>query len=470
MTKLNTYEAALTLYGELFSALRNRGERYFLGSIKRELIFLFFALIWNKDNPSKTPSAKIGVRFPPRNFNEWKFGSRYIGFNEINPELWDLDQKYFNDDIVPKRTGKKSAVLSYGFDLKRAFQLQDLMKEINIGTVVDWKGNLKRDEGFAVIKKPWPSLKFWIGNTITVFKIYRFLKKKTAPGPSLFDFLGYLSYQTFVSARIRTILKTISKDKSIGSVVFSDVDNILGNSFSLWSRLFGFSQIIYPHGSPFDFNKHRFFKPDQYYIWTKFQENDARSKNPGVKTIPLVPERFKKNPQLDNKIREKIKNVIIATTMEENLEVPFGDKDKIVEYIREICDFLKGKGVSVYIKSHALLDWHEEYDKLAKEYDFLEHVKERWGLDKQKDMDLAIMLNPRTTLTMQLLYLGIPTIISLETTPEIAQKHFSVPNFPLSVKTKKELISLLDRFLSDKDFYRKAREEALATFKSTAII
>ena len=140
MTKLQAYENALTLFGEIFSQLRSRGNRYFLASIKFDFVFFLFALI---HGGSGVRHIKPGKRFFPRNFNEWRFGDRFLAFDRNNSDIWDVDKNYFRRDATMKRNGESLAVLSYELDLGRAFTIEELNEKEKIGAVINWKSKKK---------------------------------------------------------------------------------------------------------------------------------------------------------------------------------------------------------------------------------------------------------------------------------------------------------------------------------------
>lgn len=461
MERIKAYEKALTLYEKIFSGLRNREERYFLGTIKHDFVFFLFALIFNSSYQGKKKnSVFIGKRFFPRNFQEWRFGARHIILDEteINTN-WSADKDYFRADEVIKRTGEKMAVLTYGLDFERAFNLEVLKKEGEIGAVIDWRRKIHwtfRPSFFYF---------FW-QNFLALGRIYGLLKRSSKVYCSLFDFLRYFLYYAFLSAQIRSLIKTLSKDESLGAVIFSDLDNAWGNSFLLWSYFYGFRQIVYPHGSPFIFNKNRYFEPEEFYLWTTNQENCLKECSSKTKINLLRPKRTAEIFSQEELKKDKIKKIIIATAMEWNLEIPFGDRETLLSYIEEIAGFACKNGISVTIKSHKLLDWHEDYNIISKKYPCLTHVRERWKTDKLKEMDLAILMNSSSTMVSQLLSLGIPAITCREVLPEILTKHFSIPEFQFVAKSKEELRELLGRFLSDKEFYIKARKQAQSIFAS----
>lgn len=477
MTRLTAYEKALTLYGKIFSHLRLREDRYFLATIKYDLVFFLYALIWKSRSLSSwslapKPPGKIGNHFFPRNFNEWRFGNRFILFQENDSNWWNKDKLFFRKDKIQKRIGKKIAVLTYGLDLEKAFDFQDLIIDRKIGAVIDWKGDLGTSLPFKVIKKTkfFLDLRFFnflFKNFKVLFKIYRFLIKNYQTNLTWFDFFRYFAYCALISARIRFFLKILSADQSIGKVIFSDLDNSWGNSFLFWSYFYGFGQICYPHGSSLYFNKNRYFNPEICYVWTTYHQKAIAKEGYFTKIILDLPPKLKKSPPTEKQIsKNKVVTLAFITTMEKNLEVPFSNKKILLDYLDALSRFLCHKKLSLIIKSHKLLDWHQDYDRLTKKYPCLKHIKRRWKIEDLPKVDLAILTNPETTLTLQLLSMGIPVITLAEVMPKIWTNHFSVPYFQFVVKTKSELFDLLERFFQDKGFYQKAHQQAKLIFSS----
>ncbi|MAF42801.1 MAG: hypothetical protein CMI54_01350 [Parcubacteria group bacterium] len=477
MNKLQAYEKALTLYGSIFSQLTTKESRYFLSTLKHDFVFFLFALIWKRANLKEGSSLRknlsIGNHFFPRNFNEWQFNGRWLSFGENNQELWEVDKNHFIKEGITKREGKRLAVLTYGLDLERAFNFQELLKERDIGTVIDWQGNLKGNPSFKIIKKSKIFnplfFYFFIKNIRVLFKIYQLLKKECQTNSSLLDFLRYFTYSAFVSARIRFFLKILAKNKSIGTVILSDLDNTWGNSFLFWSHFYGFKQVVYPHGSPLIFNKNRYFAPNEFYIWTNYQENALKEQKTYSGITPFLPSWLKNIDQGRLEIRNKknqVRRLAIITGMEENLEVSFSDREKIIDYMEEISDFASRNNLLVRLKSHKLLDWHRDYDNLAQKYECVTHVKERWKLEDLENIDLAILMNTSTTLALQLLFSGVPIITCKELISEILTKHFSVPYFQFVAKTKLEVQDYLGRLINDEEFYQKAQDEARSIYNS----
>ncbi len=473
-TKLTSYETALALYGLIFSQLKRKEQRYFLGTIKHDFVFFIFALIVNgtrRDNGNFQSKSRI----IPRNFNEWHFGKRRITFdntapNESNSSLWNRDRDYFLNNTSARKNTDGIAVLTYGIDLEKSFELENLTKEREIKAIVDWKGDLKHANinGAMVVKKSLisniKSLPYFLENLAALAPIYRGLAKNCGLRCSLPAFLRYFIYYAFASARIRSIISRLSKDNRIGKVMLSDLDNVVGNSFSLWSQFYGFSQIVYPHGSPVFLNKNRYFEPDEYYIWTTYQKTYAKeTQNSRTKFIPFPPKWLQK---FSIKQKEEVRKITIVTAMEENLEIPFGNKEKLIDYIEEICEFALERNILVNIKSHKLLDWHDEYDKLCARYKNLTHVKSRWNIEEITETDIGVLMNTSSTLSLQLLYCGIPVITCEESMSEIVPKHFSAPRLQFIVKNKIELLKILEQLTSDKEFYKKAQTQALETFRS----
>lgn len=477
-TKLTSYETALTLYGLIFSELRREDQRYFLGTIKRDFAFFLFALIVNgahRDNENFRSKSRL----IPRNFNEWHFGKKRItfdntAFREGNSSLWNADRDYFLNNTRKRKNAAGIAVLTYGVDLKKSFDLENLTKEREIKAIVDWRGDLEHAEinGVTVIKKPLilsiKSLPYFWENLAALALIYRGITKNCNLRCSLPAFLRYFIYYAFASARIRAIISGLANDKRIGKVMLSDLDNVVGNSFSLWSQFHGLSQIVYPHGSPVFLNKNRYFEPDEYYVWTTYQKAYAKeTRNSKTEFIPFLPKWLRK---FSVKQKRGVRKITIVTAMEENLEIPFQDKDGLINYIGEICKFALKKNILVNIKSHKLLDWHDEYDKLCARYKNLTHVKKRWGIEEIKETDIGVLMNTSSTLGLQLLYLGIPVITCGETMSEIVPKHFSAPYLQFLVKNKTELLQILEHLTSDKEFYKQAQTQALETFRSILTI
>ena len=459
MTKLQAYENALTLFAKIFSQLKGRENRYFFATIKFDFVFLLFALIYGG---SGVKDVKPGKRFIPRNFNEWQFGDRVILFDNNNQNLWDIDKDYFRRDIITKRNGDGLAVLSYGLDLGRAFTMEELNEKEKVGAVIDWASPKKWRVFFSVL-----FFSFFYQNLAALFQIYRFLGKNSKTNLSLFDFLRYFLYYPFHSARIRYFLEVLSRNKTIGKVIFSDIDNAWGNSFMLWSKFYGFHQIVYPHGSSLYFNQRRYFEPETYYVYTTHHERAIKDSGSSSAVIISLPGWLKKDTSAYQPAkREIINNIAFITGMEKNLEVPFGDKKIMLDYLEDLSSFARSSHTSLLIKSHKLLDWHKEYDDFSERFQCVKHVKERWSQQDIGQIDLGILAATESTLALQLLRSGIPVITCAELIPQIWTKHLSAPYLQFVVNSKKELLELLERLLKDKEFYSKSREEAVSIFNS----
>jgi hypothetical protein len=474
MTKISSYEKSLTLFGRIFSKLSDDRGRYFLGAIKHDFVFFLFALIWRGDNSSEKKGfsagdKQIGKRFFPKNFNEWKFGSRFIVFEETNRDLWDLDIKYFRNNEQEKKQGGQSAVLTYGLDFGRAFTLDSLGREEKIGVVVDWQGDLPGGS-FRTVKK-WRvflSASFYgfiLQNLNYLAKIYGILTKNCRTNVSRFDFFRYFVYYTFQSARIRCLMMILSGYPDIGKVIFSDIDNAWGNSFMVWSRFYGFSQIAYPHGASLYLDQHRYFEPDVYRVYTVCHK-EAIEKSGSPSRIVVSSPAWLKGDYLSDKSagNRPVKKIAFVTGMEKNLEVPFGDKETIMNYLGALSGFSREKGVSLLIKSHKLLDWHQDYDDFSKKFDGVSHIKDRWNYNDIRQIDIGILASTESTLALQLLCLGKPVITCSEAVSPIYKKHFSAPDLQFVANYRQDLLCFLERLLTDNDFYLRSQEEARLLF------
>ncbi len=461
MTKLESYESALSLYGAIFLRLKGKEARYFLGTIKRDFVFFLFALIWK--GAGGASALKSESRLIPRNFNEWSFGRNAI--LSMNPtafgggvNFWNIDRDYFRSNASPQKNAQGIAVLGSGIDLEKIFDLADLDRERRITIVV------KKSRAHDIKSFP-----LFLQNFTTLFSIYNILKNICALQCSITSFLRYFIYYAFASARIRAMVQRVAANPSIGRVMSSDLDNVIGNSLILWSRFYGLAQIAYPHGSPLVVNKNRYFEPEEYYIWTTYQQkytDEFCVKRP--KLIYRAPQ-WAVQPPLQYAGR-RMSHIVIVTAMEENLEVPFGEPDKLVNYIESICQFALEKKMTICIKSHKLLDWHSDYDKMCQKYSNLIHVKKRWRIEQLQEMDIGVFMNTSTTMALQMLSLGIPIITCKEVMSEIVPKHFSAPYFPHIVNSKEELIDHLEKLRQSKDLYRNRQIEARDIFLKSIII
>ena len=459
MTKLQAYENALTLFGKIFSQLRSRELRYFFASIKFDFVFFLFALIYGGRGLKR---IKPGKRFFPRNFNEWQFGQRHIFFENNNPNLWDMDKDYFRSDAITKRNGDGLAVLSYGLDLGRAFTLEELNRKERVLAVINWDSKTRWLTLFSI-----RFFYFFFQNIAALLEIRRTLLKSCRTNLSFPDFLRYFVYYAFHSARVRCAIKALLRNRTIGKVIFSDIDNAWGNSFMLWSKFYGFHQIVYPHGSSLYFNQRRYFEPETYYVYTIHHERAIKNSGSSSATIISLPGWLKKDSSAYQPVKRGIiNNMAFITGMEKNSEVPFGDKEIMLDYLENLSSFSCSKHIALLIKSHKLLDWHKEYDSFSERFQCVKHVKERWSQQDIGRIDLGILTTTESTLALQLLRSGIPVITCAEILPEIWTKHFSAPHLQFRVNSKKELLELLDRLLKDQSFYSKAQEEAFSIFNS----
>lgn len=459
MTKLAAYESALTLYGLIFSQLPDKNSRYFLGTIKRDFVFFIFALIWKGAGGASELKSK--TRLIPRNFNEWTFGNRTIlsptgeCFSADLRAIWNIDRDYFRKNAPLLKNASGIAILGSGIDLEKSFDLETLAREREIR---------------AVIKKSWRSdiqaLPFFAKNFTTLFSIYRILKKNCELRCSLLAFSRYFVYYAFASARFRAVVANATRDKRIGKFMSSDLDNVIGNSFILWGRYYGLAQIAYPHGSPVSLNKNRYFEPEEYYIWTIYQKKYAEeiSSNNRLKYIYYPPKWVSQTYSRLNASRE-VKKITIVTAMEENLEIPFGNRGALLDYIEEIAKFAAPKHIQVFIKSHKLLDWHDDYDALCKKYSNVTHVRKRWRTEQLQETDIGILVNTSTTMALQLLSLGIPVITCKEVMSEIVPKHFSAPYLAPMAKNKFELLKVVEKLHSDMAYYRRLENNGSETFR-----
>ena len=453
MSKLKAYESALALYGTIFSQLKGKNERYFFGTIKRDFVFFLFALIWK--GACGASALKSKSRLLPKNFNEWTFGRISIVQPQNDPSLWNIDREYFRNNGAMPRTAEGIAILGCGIDFEKSFDFASLARERKILTLA------KKSRAYDI-----KSLPFFLQNFIALFSIHRLMKKSCQLHCSLAAFLRYFIYYAFASARFRSVVFCAANNSSIGKVMSSDLDNVIGNSFILWSNFYGLPQIAYPHGSPVSLNRNRYFKPKEYYVWTIYQKKYAQDTgNRETKFISITPKWAQDPPPLPIQSRA-IKKIIIVTAMEENLEIPFGNRDILLSYIGEVAKLAARKNISVFIKSHKLLDWHDDYNNLCKKYGNLIHVKKRWRTEQLREIDLAILMNTSTTMALQLLSLGIPAITCREVMSEIVPKHFSAPYFDIVVKNKAELLNTLRNIISSNELYREAQGKSLAIFSA----
>ena len=227
----------------------------------------------------------------------------------------------------------------------------------------------------------------------------------------------------------------------------------------LWSKFYGFRQIVYPHGSSLYFNQHRYFEPDIYYIYTTHHEKAIKDAGFSPKVIISAP-RWLKAEEIVK--RNTILNIAFITGMEKNSEVPFGDKEILFDYLESLSHFACQRNLSLLIKSHKLLDWHKDYDGFANKFLCVKHIKERWTQQDIGKIDLGILVTTESTLALQLLHAGIPVIPCTELVSQIWTKHLSAPYLQFTAASKKELLDLLERFLKDKEFYLGAQQEARA--------
>jgi len=460
MTKLEAYESALALYGAVFSQIASKEMRYFLGAIKRDFVFFLFALIWKGARGASELKSK--GRLIPRNFNEWSFGKRAILLNTPatadNPEyIWNIDRDYFRANAPGQKTAKGIAVLGSDIDLEKTFDLADLARAREI-SIVSKKSRLRDIQAVS----------FFLENFIALFFVYRALKNNCAFHCSLVQFLRYFIYYAFASARMRAMVQKVAANPNIGKIMSSDLDNVIGNSLILWSRFYGLAQIAYPHGSPLVVNKNRYFEPEEYYIWTTYQQKYSDEfciKKPNI--LYRAPQWVGQPPS--QYAGHRMSRIVIVTAMEENLEIPFGERDKLIAYIESICRFAREKNIDVCIKSHKLLDWHADYDKLCQKYSNLIHVKKRWRIEQLLEVDIGVFMNTSTTMALQMMSLGIPIITCKEVMSEITHKHFRAPYFPHIVNSKEELIYDLEKLRQSKDLYRNRQIEATDTFLKSII-
>ncbi len=437
MTKLEAYEEALTIFGSLFEALAEREERYFLASIKFDLVFFLFALIENKGS-----TRALQMRLFPSNFNEWSFGNKWLEGKENNPALWDRDIAYFRSEKKEKRKGNVLGVLNLGLDLKRFSTIEELSSAETL-RIVDWK-----QKRFNIF--------FFIQNVRTLLWTYRFLRTYET-NLTVLRFFRYFLYYAFHVARVRSKVCSLAKDGEVGKVLFSDIDNAWGNSFMLWSKYYGFSQIVHPHGSSLYHNKRRYFEPDLYYVYTTHHERVLRELGLTSEVVRLLPKWAGGAPEAHS---ENPKNIVFVTGMEKNLEVPVAEKETLLRYIQE----LSTQELPIAIKSHKLLDWHKEYDALTSS--LVRHVHERWSVADIANVGVGVLATTESTLALQFLYCGVPVITCRELVSEIWTKHWSAPILQFEVASSSELMELLARMKEDTEFYKEARREARGQFSS----
>lgn len=467
MTKLEAYESALTLYGKIFLELPGRNARYFFGTIKRDFVFFLFALIWKGAGGASELKSKS--RLIPKNFNEWTFGRRTIllANSPANPwtgtALWNIDCDYFRKNAPPLKNSRGITVLGCGIDFEKSFDLETLAHERNILGV-------EKKSYFHNVK----STPFFLQNCSVLFKIYRILKKNCTLRCSLIAFLRYFFYCAFVSARIREMIQGVAKNNNIGKIMSSDLDNVVGNSFILWARFYGLAQIAYPHGSPFFLNKNRYFEPEEYYIWTIYQKNYALETNSGKDTkFIYYPPKWAtadagQTPRWPSGPNPPLK-IAIITAMEENLEIPLGNRETLLDSMEEIAKFAVARNILVYIKSHKLLDWHDDYDALCRKYNNVIHFKKRWRTEQLQNITIGVLMNTSTTMALQILALGIPVITCKDVMSEIVPKHFSAPHLQHKSENVASLLGILEGLVSDKKKYELAREQAVQIFQEAKL-
>lgn len=456
MTKLESYESALTLYGKIFSRLSGKSACYFLGTIKRDFVFFLFALIWKGAGGASALKSKS--RLLPRNFNEWTFGqNRVVNAPKTDSALWNIDRVYFHDNPDAKRVTEGLLILGCGIDFEKHFTLENLGNTKEVRAIVDWTKK-PRFGGIQV-------LIFFLENLASLCRAQRILAQRCALKCSLMAFLRYFVYYAFASARIRAMIWRAAKNKDIGKVMSSDLSNVIGNSFILWSNFYGLSQIAYPHGSPLFLDKDRYFEPEEYYIWTIYQKNYAVHTSGGKQmNFARHPPKWAEHPRPPLVLKNKIRQITIITSMEENLEIPFGDREKLISYIEAIAQFAASKDISVYIKSHKLLDWHDDYDALSKKYGNVTHVKKRWRTEQLENIDIGILMNTSTTMALQLLSLGIPVVTCKDVMSEIVHAHFCAPYFPDIAESKENVLRILETLIRSNESYKQAQIKAREAF------
>ena len=229
MTQLEAYERALSLFGKIFGQLKCREARYFFASIKSSFVFFLYGLILNdtQEFRSSTATKEHSRKVPlfPRTSSDWFFDSNFIRVNENNPGLWDADKLYFKNEQIKQRSGDGVAVLSYGFDLHRAFTLDEVEEREKIHAIIDWPGTL-RQRPYTIIKNwrilfgtLWPA--YFLKHVAMLNEIFRLLRAHSNTNIRLFYFFRYFSNYAFCTARVRGGMRLIGRDFSIGKILFS---------------------------------------------------------------------------------------------------------------------------------------------------------------------------------------------------------------------------------------------------------
>lgn len=470
MTHLEAYERALTLFGELFFRLKGKKARYFLASIKSSFVFFLYGLILNGERVTSGGTLHAGKeKIFPRTSADWSFGAQYLKYEKNDAELWNADKVFFTNERSENRVGEGVAVLSYGLDLHRAFELGDLEKKEKIGALVNWTGGLK--------SRPYPitrnsdiyftssCLYYFLMHIKYLFDVLKELRNMGGANMGMVFFIRHFINYAFCSARVRGAIQVLSRNKALGRVLFSDVDSIWGNAFMLWSKEAGFAPIAYAHGSSLYANKRRYFYAEKYYIYAMHHERLIKEDNLADRVEMILPHWLKDEsnaPTISD--RNSIKRIAFVTGMERNLEAPFTDQKLVIGYINKLAEFTNRNGLSLVIKSHKLGDWHERYNKIANQFSHVEHIQSRWSLIDLKNVDLAVLAATETTLALQLLSLGIPVVTCIELVPEIRFKHFGDPEIQLSVSSVAELIEMISQLQENADLYRNSRKQAKELF------
>lgn len=465
--KQEAYERALTLFGRIFFNTPEDDARFFLGTIKMNVVLLFYALIIEREtDEGRNPLF-------PKSTGAWRFGDHFIVFEENNSELWDTDKEYFTMHKQEKRSETGVAVLNYGVDLERFASLEEIQQHENVSAVFGATGNLGSEASFAVLRKRHLLLvpafyRFIFRHTAVLIRAYRVLVRHAETSVSLVGFLRYLWYPAFQSARFRGILALIARRRLAGTILFSDMENSTGDSWMLWSMQYGFRTKVYSHGSSLHSNQRRYFAPDTYYVYTTHHERAIE--NAGFSSPEVVLSRSRRiqesRPAADTASRQTVRRAAFITGMERNCEAPFTDTAVLMRYAEQLAAFFERTETPFVIKSHKLRDWHEQYDALARHFSTTEHIKTRWSGDDLENIDVGILASTETTLTLQLMQRGIPVVTCAEIIPAIRTEHFFDPLFPFVARSEEDVLRYLERLMQDEDAYREASASARRTFCS----
>jgi hypothetical protein len=456
MSNLRLFNYSFNFFYEFKKGLKNPVELAITNSLNSTLIFLTYCLIKNASNIRLGVNNHAALIFF-RNFDSWACEKFYV--NIISKGKKNFSKKNF---ILPQTDlphlnyqKQRIGILNYGLDLHKFFSNKDLKKFKNINAILRW-GNEKKSKDVhyystSIVFFSYVFYRNFILSLFVIIKFYLYLQKNTETNLSIFGLLRFTLYPCFALSRIGALIDCMRKKSNINTFLFSDISNVYSSSFMAWSDYYKCYTIVHSHGGSMDLNGYLPHYPNFYYVSTAYLRrllNSVCSEN----TI-IYKEKYQFDPRYSFKKNiGKPKIIAFVTGMELNKNTPIGDKNKILKYLEKLINLTKKYQITLIIKSHKLLDWHDDYEKLASEHNHVQHVKARWKPNDLLDIDLAICASTETKLFLDFLLKGRTTLVCSSLIPDIKKIYHFNPTFSTSCKSLDQLIDLLEKYITNRPY------------------